>query len=151
MSFSVVSHELTLQGKAGPQKRRSRRHSSIELFSGDQRALVREYKGPQQQHIEVTWRVDMPGLPEQIQGASPRELFPMGHEDDGKWWVPLHELTKKEIKKEITNNDTSIHTLFAARVKKTPATKSGLLRKISEYFSNQVLHCIVETQAPVAD
>ena len=149
MSFSVVSHELTLQAVLSPRARA--RSSSIALFTIDQRALIEKHKGPHLQHIEATWRVDLPGLPEQIQGASPRELFPMGHEDDGKWWVPLHELTKKEIKKEITNNDTSIHTLFAARVKKTPATKSGLLRKISEYFSNQVLHCIVETQAPVAD
>ena len=145
MSFSVVSHELTLQ--AVLSRRARARRSSITLFPNDQRALIEKYKGPHLQHIEVTWRVDLPGLPKEIQGASPQELFPMGHEDDGKWWVPLHELTKKEI----TNNDTSIHTLFAARVKKTPATKSGLLRKISEYFSNQVLHCIVETQAPVAD
>ena len=138
MSFSVVSHELTLQ--AVLSRRARARRSSITLFPNDQRALIEKYKGPHLQHIEVTWRVDLPGLPKEIQGASPQELFPMGHEDDGKWWVPLHELTKKEI----TNNDTSINTY-------SPATKSGLLLKISEYFSNQVLHCIVENQAPVAD
>ena len=73
----------------------------------------------------------MPGLPEQIQKASPQELFPMGHEDGGDWWVPLDEL---KIKTEgFPDAEHDLNESLSNEL-----TEKDLKVLITEYFSNQV-------------
>ena len=95
----------------------------------------------------------MPGLPEQIQKASPQELFPMGREDGGDWWVPLDEF-KTKTERVAQQNETLFgdaepeggpdaeHDLNKT-LSNDELTAEDLKVLITEYFSNQVLHCVV--------
>ena len=102
---------------------RVQKSDSISLFSTDQRELLEQYDVLRRQQIEVTWRVDATEFPDQVHGASPRALFPMGREDGTNWWVPVQMLTS-----ELGVDDSG-----------SDAAETGDLKsKIAEYFLNQV-------------
>lgn len=101
------------------------RRNSINLFnSPSHRSRLEKYDASERQEIEVTWRVNVPEISNQIKNASPRALFPSdGREDGDDWWVPLKVLMRSS---QADRSDLDV------------SENEQLLGKIAEYFLNQV-------------